>query len=256
MRKILLILILALLGCRSKSVKPDATIKESKVATRFVNRPERGRQPQQHIVSPMPVIKAPKASVAVTRTVNRSDSEIHPRQHVIIDEIMNKVVALNDGQVYCGGIWIKPTQFITAYHCIKHDGIYYNKRGSSRVSVGSLVKFSAEYDLALVETGDSDHPLATLAIGASNVGDKLHIIGHAMGLSWSYIDGSVSAYRNRVGSHYHGPYLQMSAPVYYGYSGGGVFNERGELIGVTSFIANIPNTAFAVYVENIRSFIN
>jgi S1-C subfamily serine protease len=224
MRNLLLILSLGLLGCRSESVKPVPVVKESKVMTRNVSRQEKERQPQQHVV---------------------------------ISEITNKVVTLNDDQVYCGGIWVKPTQFITAYHCIKnkHNSIYYNKKDSSRIRSGSLVKFSEQYDLALVETGDSDHLVADLAMRSSNVGDKLHIIGHTMGLSWSYMEGWTSAYRDRVSSHHYGPYLQINASIYYGDSGGGVFNEQGELIGVTSFIANVPNVAFAVHVENIRLFI-
>jgi S1-C subfamily serine protease len=52
-----------------------------------------------------------------------------------------------------------------------------------------------------------------------------------------------------------GPWMQVSAPIWYGNSGGGAFDAEGSLVGIASFKALAPNVAFYVHLETIREFL-
>ena len=69
-------------------------------------------------------------------------------------------------------------------------------------------------------------------------GDQVVSIGAPLGLENSVSDGLISAVRN-FGS---GRAFQMSAPISPGSSGGPVFNEYGEVIGLTVSSAKRANS--------------
>jgi S1-C subfamily serine protease len=88
-------------------------------------------------------------------------------------------------------------------------------------------------------------PLASSATPIE--GENVFVIGHPEGLRFTLSTGIIS----RV----HGSTIQISAPVSPGNSGGPVFDDRGELVGiVTSMVdkhgdPNAENLNFAVSVE-------
>jgi serine protease Do len=94
--------------------------------------------------------------------------------------------------------------------------------------------------------GDSD---------AAQVGERVISIGNPLGLEHTLTDGLVSARRvleNRQ-------WIQMSAPVSPGNSGGPLFNMRGEVIGVTTaqlgFFARGQNLNLAIPVNVLKGAI-
>ena len=183
---------------------------------------------------------------------------------------------------YCTGVWIGYEYILTAHHCVakslsdlleeqilgeepdfstlqlkdikyvvKSD-IEKDFEKSSVYRKGLVVGLDPENDLALIKA-DGQVPLHAI-IPLSNkvkVGDKLHIIGHVQGLAWTYMEGVASAERIREGASL----LQVSAPIYFGVSGGGAFNQYGELVGITSFIYKAPNIGFFVDLKTIKSFL-
>jgi S1-C subfamily serine protease len=117
----------------------------------------------------------------------------------------------------------------------------------------------APHDLALlhvVGTAVPSHVVAQLAKRSPAVGDRIHIVGHVKGLYWTYMEGNVAAYRQKMPIDKKGPFLQVSAPVYFGNSGGGCFDEDGKLVGIASFILTSgPNIGFFVHLNNIQDFL-
>jgi tetratricopeptide (TPR) repeat protein len=78
------------------------------------------------------------------------------------------------------------------------------------------------------------------------VGDKVYAVGAPHGLKLTLSDGLISSLRPVVG----GQYLQISAPISSGSSGGGLFDEEGRLIGLPTFyLAESQQLNFAVPVE-------
>lgn len=78
------------------------------------------------------------------------------------------------------------------------------------------------------------------------VGAKVYAIGAPKGLELTLSDGIVSSLREVEG----GRYIQTTAAISPGSSGGGLFDENGALVGLTTFyFAEGQNLNFAVPVE-------
>jgi serine protease Do len=74
-----------------------------------------------------------------------------------------------------------------------------------------------------VRIGDSDR---------LSVGQRIYALGNPLGLELTLSDGLVSALRRDSAQKLK--YIQISAPISHGSSGGGLFNEDGALVGITS----------------------
>lgn len=81
------------------------------------------------------------------------------------------------------------------------------------------------------------------------VGAKVYAIGAPQGLELTFSEGIISSLRPVDG----GQYLQITAPISPGSSGGGLFDEEGRLIGLPSFyLVEGQQLNFAMPVEWIK----
>ena len=79
------------------------------------------------------------------------------------------------------------------------------------------------------------------------VGEKVYTIGNPSGLTSTLSEGIISGLRTQRGVRY----VQTSAPISPGSSGGGLFDEHGNLLGITSFkIEDAENLNFAIAAED------
>ena len=120
-------------------------------------------------------------------------------------------------------------------------------RDERELDVVELLAASPEYDLALVRI--QARGLRTVSLGNSDVirpGDPVIAIGNPLGLEDTVSNGLVSARRKYNGFEV----LQVSAPIAPGSSGGPLFNERGEVVGVaTAVLQGGQNLNFGVPVR-------
>ena len=89
-------------------------------------------------------------------------------------------------------------------------------------------------DLALIAVDVKDNALKSARLGSIQKvqqGQTVIAIGNPLGEEYTVTDGIVSAIRERDGYKY----IQTSAPISPGNSGGPLFNEQGEVIGITTF---------------------
>lgn len=112
-----------------------------------------------------------------------------------------------------------------------------------------------QYDASLI-TADEQHDLCKLSVLSLNappvpvgkvaslhVGQKVYAIGSPQGLDLTLSDGMVSSLREGP----DGTYIQTTAPVSPGSSGGGLFNDQGVLVGIVTFQARSgQNLNFAI----------
>ncbi len=124
-----------------------------------------------------------------------------------------------------------------------------------RFPIVEVVNASRARDLAILRIDAKGLP--TLPLGNSSAvrpGDSVVAIGHPLGLEDTVSNGLVSAVRH---VHEDLEVLQISAPIAPGSSGGPLFNERGEVIGVAAAILNGgQNLNFALpinYVKNLAA---
>lgn len=82
------------------------------------------------------------------------------------------------------------------------------------------------------------------------VGQKVYAVGALKGLELTLSEGILSSLRD-IGAG--SPYLQITAPISPGSSGGGLFDEEGRLIGLPTFyLAEGQQLNFAVPVEFVQ----
>lgn len=128
------------------------------------------------------------------------------------------------------------------------------------VHLGRVTADDKEHDLALIYAlgrAVPPHSYAELAEQSPAIGEKIHVVGHVKGLYWTYAEGTVASYREKMPIDIKGPFMQISAPVSNGNSGGGCFDAKGKLVGVASFIRQgAPDAAFYVHLNNLRVFLD
>ncbi|HSQ02967.1 MAG TPA: serine protease, partial [Burkholderiales bacterium] len=89
----------------------------------------------------------------------------------------------------------------------------------------------ADRDLCALSVPKLAAPAARLAPGRLRVGQRVYAIGAPEGLELTISEGLVSSIREFEGSQY----IQTSAPISAGSSGGGLFDVEGHLVGITAF---------------------
>lgn len=110
--------------------------------------------------------------------------------------------------------------------------------------------FDTESDVAILPR--IPNPPAGLALANSTpaIGEQVVVIGSPEGLSNSASSGIVGALR-QIGDK---RYLQITAPISHGSSGGPVLNQRGEVVGVSVMtLTEGQNLNFAVPVSEVRA---
>lgn len=121
-----------------------------------------------------------------------------------------------------------------------------------------ITAFDPNQDLVLFRLGrrigeqiDWPHDLAALTLGSSidvRIGDRVAAITSPEGLPSTVTDGVVSAVRSVGQSRF----LQITAPISPGSSGGPVFDMDGRVIGIASFqLREGQNLNFAIPVERL-----
>jgi len=125
-----------------------------------------------------------------------------------------------------------------------------------------LLADERERDLALVRVnldapldGGKRPDLVPVSLGDSEaivVGERAVSIGNPLGLEHTLTDGLISSRR----MYEDKPWIQFSAPVSPGNSGGPLFNMRGEVIGVTTAIIHgygmAQNLNLAVPINDLK----
>lgn len=168
---------------------------------------------------------------------------------------------------YCSGVWVAKDAFLTANHCVKdEDGriIYTIRNDISAVDAdeveslrfGDVVSHWEDADLALVRTKLSpEHGIAFLASIRPFVGEQVQTMGNPLGLWFSYSTGTVAAIRKTDPDSTW--FIQSTAPISPGNSGGGLFDMNGDLIGICNgYFPHGENLNLYVHLEYIRKFLS
>ena len=118
---------------------------------------------------------------------------------------------------------------------LPHGGLYPITTVLAADKKADLVK------LAVTIPGGTPHYLQ-VSSNRPVVGEHVLTVGSPLGLEQSVSEGLLSAIRNIRG---RGEFLQISAPISPGSSGGPVVNLKGEVIGVATFQVRGQNINFA-----------
>ena len=151
----------------------------------------------------------------------------------------------------------KDGRIVTNYHVIKDassaivklpDGAFYD--------VDGVVAFDKARDLAVIKAHGQNFRVATL--GNSDrvqVGEEIVAIGSPLSLESTVSNGIVSGIRTVEKEG--GKYLQITAPISPGSSGGPLFNMAGEVVGITTlYLEGGENLNFAIPINDAKRLLS
>jgi S1-C subfamily serine protease len=144
---------------------------------------------------------------------------------------------------------------ITSNHVVEGDAHIEVILFDNKVYNATILKSIKEFDISILKIEHNNtFPYATMA--DSNViksGQRVVTISSPLSLLNTVTEGIISSPNRKIGEK---NLIQISAPVYHGSSGGGIFNLHGELIGIiTNGIDNAANINFGVPINVIKKHI-
>lgn len=149
------------------------------------------------------------------------------------------------------GFFVQQNVLATNYHVIKNASRIYAKIvGASTFYDVTVIDTDKGRDLALVAVeGPKGQPLRLGDVRRIAVGDAVYVVGNPEGLEGTFSAGIISALRDG--------YVQITAPISHGSSGGPVLNDRGQVIGIAvGLFENGQNLNFAIPVSYLSSLMS
>jgi serine protease Do len=156
------------------------------------------------------------------------------------------------------GFILENNQIITNHHVVAGNGkIFIYSSNSQRKYDAEVVYHDAVADIAVVRLRDwelfeqNEMPV-NLSFGNSDImkqGDKVVVIGHPWGLTWTVSEGILSAKHRRVGMN---PKFmnQVDANLFQGNSGGPIFNEKGQVVCVSTMMLAMEGGSYGFCVPS------
>jgi len=154
----------------------------------------------------------------------------------VFEQVKDSVVVVKSlnrqgKQVGLGSGVVLPSGEVATNHHVATAGERLQVGAHGRYVPAFLLASDPERDLALLSApGLAATPARLGRAGGLKVGDKVFAVGAPYGLELSLSEGIVSQLRGGPP-----PLIQTTAPISPGSSGGGLFNDRGELVDLTTF---------------------
>ncbi len=150
---------------------------------------------------------------------------------------------------------VAPGQLVTNCHVLaRAKKVRVRRDGQPSALPARLVLWDVQRDLCQLEAAGLLAPAVVLGTtGTVAVGQPAYAIGHPKGLDLTMSAGLVSSLRRNAAGQL--VLVQTSAAISGGSSGGGLFNEQGELLGLTtiaSITGDAQNLNFAIPADWIR----
>ena len=145
-----------------------------------------------------------------------------------------KVLAPADGRLYSGsGVIIGPGEVLTNCHVIRKSNRITVMKGALSFNVTSIKK-NIYRDLCLLEAPTLNFPAVDLIKPSEmKIGDMVYFYGYPGGADAFFTEGRVSALHPMEKSFV----VKTTAGFSSGGSGGGLFDNDGNLIGITTFFS-------------------
>lgn len=197
----------------------------------------------------------------VGRAQNLSGEAIYERcsgaiVQVGVQDDLGRIRSGGSGIVLKDSAWL-----VTNYHIFEHGGYLVAQKDGEPLDIsGGIVRADAKRDVLIVKINTWAFPqlwerIPDLKFRRSSElkrGQQVFAIGNPAGLENTITDGLLSGLRTAEDTAFR--LLQISAPISPGSSGGGVFDEQGRLIGMSTFIMR-PSTGqnlnFALPVDEL-----
>jgi hypothetical protein len=199
----------------------------------------------------MPVV----LPAATLQTTTKSAKEIAKYKDAVVhikiyDDNGNQMASGSGFNIEASGI------IVTNFHVIRGaSSIKCTFDNKATYTVDYLLNYNAIKDIAILKLKDAQN-LPTINMGDSDkieLADDVLAIGNPMELQNTISDGIVSGVRTILGIDY----IQTTASISPGSSGGPLFNSYGDVIGITAMtITGSQNINFAVPINTVKKLFN
>ncbi len=141
----------------------------------------------------------------------------------------------------------------TNAHVVEGEASLTIKFRDGNTLAGALVVADPHLDLALVRIPPGNYPSVQLGDSdALRAGERVVAIGAPLGLEQTVSSGEVAALRLMDGERI----IQISVPISHGSSGGGLFDRKGRLVGITTASATDgQNLNFAMPSNSLKTLL-
>lgn len=182
------------------------------------------------------------------------------------------VVITREGRAVCTGFFISSDEIITAAHCLNEDRFsqsyevvgyeqYLQDETLGTSDLFYVVEADYERDVALLRTwmaGAIDYNHTVVEIYSGNtpeVGSRTLSIGHPVGQLFTATTGFISR-RPTVDPDTSVVFIHSNTPIYFGNSGGPLFDSSGRVIGMAdAIVARQAFLGLFVSYSEIRDFL-
>ena len=148
---------------------------------------------------------------------------------------------------------VGPGQLVTNCHVLRKASRFVVAHEKQSVP-GTLELWDTKRDLCRVTAAIGDAPVVALADSAGlTIGQNVYALGSPEGFELTLSAGLVSGLRRDTAERL--TLIQTSAPISPGSSGGGLFDDTGRLVGVTTMVSaarSAQNLNFALPTEWVR----
>lgn len=139
---------------------------------------------------------------------------------------------------------------ITNFHVLEDatSGSVYLSNGE-RYDILKLVGFDRRLDIAIIQIDYQPTSILQARTDLLQTGETVYALGSSVGLSDSFSQGIISANQREIGGQI---FIQTTAPISHGNSGGPLIDKYGKVIGITTAgIETGQNLNLAVPIANI-----
>ena len=136
---------------------------------------------------------------------------------------------------------------ISNFHVFKEasSAIAMNEFGD-KFMISEIIEYNEDKDFIIFRLGNQNNiPFLNISNVVPVIGESVFAVGNPKGLSQTLSTGIISGFRNENNL------LQTTTAITYGSSGGPLFNENGEVIGVTTSGVGEANLNFALNIKSI-----
>lgn len=165
----------------------------------------------------------------------------------------DQVVTIFSGRGMGTGFYITPELLLTNDHVVDNSKLVKIKTIHGKEYVGEVLRSNKRRDVALVRTEPLALPGVPLRPEDPAIGSQVYVIGSPanQALQGTVTAGIVSSIREfkPSGSLFTGKFIQSDVAINHGNSGGPMFDERGNVIGISDLgISNDGNQGLNFFI--------
>ena len=145
--------------------------------------------------------------------------------------------------------------FVTNYHVVEGFRQVALEDNNKNRYLAHVVLVNPALDIALLTAdGDFSHlPEICLSQEEVTLGQKINVAGYPFGMPFTATEGTVSSPHQLMDDSY---YIQTDAAVNPGNSGGPMFNQKGEVVAITtSKLTNADNMGFGIPIASLQNLL-